>query len=373
MTQKLLLVGAGGAFGFRLAHRLAASVPCELLVAGRSTARCGKVVAALHEQHPQALVSPVVLDRDTVTAARLRELGVFIVIDAAGPFQGGAPHLAQAAIAAGCHFIDLADARDYAARFPELDAAAQEANVLAVTGASSTPALSNAALDVLTAGWQAVEIVTVAIAPGNRAPRGLAVTQAILSYAGRPVRLLEAGRWRTRPGWSLLQRRDLPGLGKRWLSRCETPDLDVIPARFPAVRTVHFLAGLELGLLHVGLWACTLLVRAGLVSSLVPAARFFVAGAELFVSFGSDRGGMLVEAHGIGADGRRVRAAWSLVAEAGDGPNIPVLPALALIRRLLSGVETRRGARICAGLLSLDEIAAEFSAFRITTAQTETG
>ena len=309
----------------------------------------------------------MVLDRETVTPARLRELDVFIVINAAGPFQGGVPRLAQAAIAVGCHFIDLADARDYVARFPELDGAARKANVLAVTGASSTPALSNAALDVLTSGWQAVETVTIAIAPGNRAPRGLAVTQAILSYAGRPVRLLEDGKWRARPSWSLLQRRAMPGLGKRWLSLCETPDLDVIPARFLGVRTVHFLAGLELGVLHLGLWACALPVRARLLSSLAPAAGFFVAAAKLFEPFGSHRGGMLVEAHGAGADGRRVRAAWSLVAEARDGPNIPVLPALALIRRLLGGTETRRGAHICAGPLGLEEIAAEFATFRITT------
>lgn len=370
MTRKLLLVGAGGAFGLRLAHRLAASVSCALLVAGRSQARCDKVVTELRGQYPAALVSPVELNRETVTAARLRELGVFIVIDAAGPFQDQAPHLAQAAIQAGCHFIDLADARDYVARFPALDAAARAADVLAVTGASSTPALSNAALDVLTAGWRTVENVTVAIAPGNRAPRGLAVTQAILSYIGRPVRLLEAGQWRTRPGWSLLHRRALLGLGKRWLSLCETPDLDVIPARFPSVQTVQFLAGLELGLLHLGLWACGLLVRAGFITSLAPAANFFVTAAKLFERFGSDHGGMLVEAAGTGADGKPALASWSLVAEAGDGPNIPVLPALALIRRLLAGTETRRGACIYTGLLRLDEIEAEFAAFRITTAQT---
>jgi hypothetical protein len=312
----------------------------------------------------------VTLDRETVTPERLRELGVFIVIDAAGPFQAQAPLLAQAAIQAGCHFIDLADARDYVARFSELDAAARASGVLAVTGASSTPALSNAALDVLTAGWLTVERVTIAIAPGNRAPRGLAVTQAILSYVGKPVRLLEQGKWRTRPGWSLLQLRALPSLGKRWLSLCETPDLDVIPARFPSVQTVQFFAGLELGFLHLGLWACGLLVRAGLVASLATAARFFVAVAKLFEPFGSDRGGMLVEAAGTGADGKPATASWALVAEAGDGPNIPVLPALALIRRLRAGTETRRGARVCTGLLRLDEIEAEFAGFRITTTQT---
>lgn len=70
----------------------------------------------LRGEYPEALVLAVVLDRETVTIARLRELEVFIVIDAAGPFQGRVPHLAQAAIEAGCHFIDLADARGRALR-----------------------------------------------------------------------------------------------------------------------------------------------------------------------------------------------------------------------------------------------------------------
>ncbi len=273
-----------------------------ILVAGRSLARCEGVVAALRAKYPDAAVSTLVLDRETVAAPQLRALGVFIVVDAAGPFQGQEPHLAQAAIEAGCHFVDLADARDYVARFAVLNEAALAAGVLAAAGASSTPALSNAVLDKLTTGWRGVDEVTVAISPGNRAPRGLAVTQAILSYVGKPVQLLEGGVWRTRPGWSLLKRREMPGLGRRWLSLCETPDLDVIPARFPAARTMRFFAGLEVGFLHVGLWACALPVRLGLLASLAPFADSFVTMAKWFENFGSDHGGMMVEAVGIGAD-----------------------------------------------------------------------
>ncbi len=58
---------------------------------------------------------------------------------------------------------------------------------------------------------------------------------------------------------------------------------------------------------------------------------------------------------------------WSLLAEAGDGPNVPILPALALIRRLLGGKENMRGTMHCFGLLTLDHIVREFSGFRIMT------
>jgi hypothetical protein len=46
---------------------------------------------------------------------------------------------------------------------------------------------------------------------------------------------------------------------------------------------------------------------------------------------------------------------------------VPILPVLALIRRLLDGKEDMRGAINSAGLLKLDDIEREFSGFQITT------
>ena len=56
--------------------------------------------------------------------------------------------------------------------------------------------------------------------------------RAILSYAGKPVRVFDGGAWVLRPGWGMLTRRRIAGLGWRWLSLCETPDLDVVKQRF---------------------------------------------------------------------------------------------------------------------------------------------
>ena len=120
-------------------------------------------------------VTAMMLDTATVTDAALLDRGASVVIDAAGPFREGDYRLARAAIAAGIHYVDLADGRAFVAGFPMLDAAAKKAGVVALTGASSTPALSNAVLDKLTAGWTRVDSVEIAISPGNRAPRGLSV------------------------------------------------------------------------------------------------------------------------------------------------------------------------------------------------------
>ena len=175
------------------------------------------------------------------------------MIDAAGPFQGADLSFARACIAAGVDYLDLADGRDFVAAFPALDADARAAGVRAVTGASSTPAITHAALDEMTRGWTRIDSIRAGISPGNRAPRGRSVVEAILSWTGAPVRVFENGEWRTRPGWSGTRKRQVAGLGRRRFALAETPDLDLLPVRYAPREEAVFMAGLELGLLHRGL------------------------------------------------------------------------------------------------------------------------
>ena len=161
----------------------------------------------------------------------------------------------------------------------------------------------------------------------------------------------------------------MPGLGRRWLSLSETPDLDIVPARFAVRRAAVFRAGLELPVLHWGLWAASLLVRAGLLRSLRPFARPLRVVAAAFTPFGSDRGGMTVQATGIDDAGRPARGRWWLVAAAGDGPYTPTLPALAALRALAAG-QVAPGASACVGVLPLHAIEAEFAGRRITSGRT---
>jgi Saccharopine dehydrogenase NADP binding domain len=363
MPPRVLVVGGSGSFGGRLVDGLIAYSNFDVVIAGRDRARA---LAKAEQCGARASILP--LDTTTVTAEHLAAADAFVVVDAAGPFQGAEYRLARAAIAARMHYLDLADARGFVAGFGRLDTAARAAGVIALTGASSTPALSHAVLDCITAGWRHIDTIEIAISPGNRsAPRGLSVLRAILSYTGKPVRVFAGGGWVTRPGWGWPVRRDMPGLGRRWLSLCETPDLDLLPARFAPRQTAVFRAGLELSALHLGLCLAGLAVRARLLPSLVPFAALFRWVGERLGGIGSDRGGMLVEAAGIDAAGHTARATWSLAAEAGDGPMIPTLPALAAIRALADGSLSRPGARPCVGELGLDAIAREFAPYRITT------
>ena len=350
----VLLIGAGGVFGSRLAEGLA-EAGFEVICAGRTLAKAEAVAGRLSATGGRARA--IALDARRATPDDLAQTGARIVIDAAGPFQGAEPTVARAAIAAGLHYVDLADARDFVAAFPALDAAASTAGVAALTGASSTPALSNAVLDDLTAGWREVVSVEVAISPGARAPRGRSVVEAILSWAGRPVRVFENGGWRVRPGWTGLRRRCFGVAGPRSLALCETPDLDVLVERFRPRRSAVFMAGLEPSLLHVGLIG---LARLSALTGmgLRPFAGVLTVLSQPFAMLGSDRGAMRVEAVGVDAEGRGRRAVWRLVAEPGAGPVTPTLAALSAVRRIAAG-EIAPGARVCAGELGLSALDAE--------------
>ena len=382
-----MVVGGAGTFGSRLVRGILGRTGMRVVVAGRGLARAQAFVDGLGAEGLGAgRVSAARLDAGTADAAALRALGAFAVVDAAGPFRPGQDGLARAAVAAGAHYVDLADGRAFVRGFAAgLDAPARAAGVVALTGASSTPALSCAVLDHLTAGWTAVETVETAILPGNRAPRGLAVMQSILSWAGQPVRVFLDGRWAARPGWGLTRRGDVPGLGRRWSSLADTPDLDLVPARHRVARSAVFRAGLEVPLLHLGLLALGQPVRAaracGVRVSLVPLAPALLWMATLLERAGTDRGGMVVEVAGRDAAGQPVRRRWTLVAEAGDGPVIPTLPALAVLRRLeaedppgdgrpgspsAGQLRLQPGARACVGAVTLDAITAEFAPYGIT-------
>ena len=363
MTLKILVIGGSGVFGGRLVNGILATSTLEIVIAGRHSGRCRDFIAT-HDAADQARLSVAIIDTGRVTAADLLATGAAVVADTTGPFQGHDFRLARAAIEAGIHYVDLADARDFVGNIAVLDQAARSAGVAILSGASSTPSLSNAVLDALVTGWQQVDHVRVVISPGNRTPRGLAVVRSILSYAGRPVRVFLGGTWRSVPGWGLTRRLRTISLGRRWVALCETPDLDIIPARFRVQRSAVFQAGLELGILHLGLLAASLLVRMRVLRSLAPFATIVRALATLFERAGTDRGVMLVEAAGLDRHGRCARAAWTLIADAGDGLNVPTIPALVVVRALAAGRLTWRGAGPCVGIVPLEDLEVEFLRFR---------
>lgn len=365
-APRIVVVGATGTFGERLARRLARWPDIVLVLAARRPAPLETLRTALVAQGAAARIETTVFDRDTPHT--LMDLEAFAVVDCAGPFQASDYRLAEAALAAGAHYVDLADARDFVAGFADaLDGKARAAGRLAVTGASSSPALTQAVLDDLTQDWRVIDRIEVGISAGASGARGSSVIRAILSWAGRPVRVFTGGRWKARPGGGLLRRRAMRGLGPRWLSLAETPDLDLTPARFHTRDEALFLAGHETAIAQLGLWLATWPVRLGWARGLTPLAGLAGLALGLIASLAPDRGGMIVTAEGVGPSGQRQRDRWSLWADPGAGPNMPALPAAAVLRGLTNGDNALAGARACVGLVTTADILAQADGLGVHT------
>lgn len=356
MSLRVVLIGATGVFGSRIARRLSGDPRFELILAGRHRAALDRLVATLGA----ANLSAATLDVEAEDMSRaLAGLQPRLVIHTAGPFQRRDYRVAEACIDCGSDYIDLADGRAFVSGIRRLHDRAVRAGRLIVSGASSVPALSSAVVDALLPKFGTLDSIEHAISPGNRTPRGDATVASILGYCGRRVRVWRNGEWRVAHGW-MDGRRQPFQFGVRRVGVCEVPDLELFPARYPGVRTVVFRAGLELPLLNGGTWCAAALVRMGLIRNLASHARILRRLSERLMRFGSDVGGMVVEMQGKDLEGAPLHLRWHLTADAGHGPEVPATPAVVLARELADGRLTAQGAQPCMGLLSLGQIEAGF-------------
>jgi NAD(P)-dependent dehydrogenase (short-subunit alcohol dehydrogenase family) len=356
--KEVLVLGGYGGFGGRVA-RLLAEAGFAVIVAGRSRAKA----QAFCTRHPGLALRPLALAREDGLGGETP----WLVVDAAGPFQDMDYRLPEACIAAGAHYLDLADGRDFVCGIGALDASARAAGRVVISGASSLPALSAAICDRLADGLDRVSTIDAALSAGNRAAGGVSVTRAILSYAGRPVRLWRGQAWRQGFGWQEMERIVFRVAGaaplRRRVAICDVPDLTLLPERYRGRPAVRSRAGTELDIENVGLWLLSWLVRWNWLASLRPLTGLLVRLQRALGGIGGARSAMRVVLKGWRGE-TAVRRSWTVLAEHGDGPWIPAL-AVPLLAAKLDTLPA--GAGSAAGSLTLDEFERAFAPFAITT------
>lgn len=341
------VLGGYGIFGGRISEALAREESCRVRVAGRTEKigrnfahRIGADFATCRLDDPQSLRSVIA--------------GSEVVVHAAGPYQGADYRVAEICIEEGAHYLDLADGREFVAGIGRLDDAARQAGRLVASGVSSTPAITSALIQFLSADFAEIEEIHTALSPGNQNPRGASTIAAVLSYLGRKIRVWDHGRWRERPGWGDAHWRQFPPpVGWRRVYNCEVPELELFPASFHA-QTVRFSAGLELNLLNSLLSLCALPCR-WLHLDLTRRARLFLKLSLMLYPFGTTNGCLAVWLKGRGHDREPIERRIALVTDY-DGPATPSAAAIILTRKILNAGPPCTGALPCIGLLHIDEI-----------------
>jgi saccharopine dehydrogenase-like NADP-dependent oxidoreductase len=351
--QRILVLGGYGFFGARICAALARNPRIQLVIAGRDADKATALAYQLGLRAENARA----LDAGSPQFAQvLRKLGVTTLIHTAGPFQEQSYGVAQAAIQAGATYLDLADGRAFVCGIGRLDAAAKQANVAVVSGVSSLPALTCAVIDRYLPEFSRLDTVRSGITSGALVP-GIATLRAVLGYCGKPIRVLENGQWITEYGWLDTVEHEFPKpVGARPLGRCDVPDLDLLPKRYPGLRSASFHAGYASRTAHgVAEWVAKR-VRDGKLKSALPFAGTMYRVARWLQPIASDRGAMFVTLEGADPDGDPLTLTWNLVARENDGPNIPCAAAIALSHKLAAGAAFAPGAYPCMGMLTVEEL-----------------
>lgn len=357
----VLILGGYGNFGSRIAAALLKdNIP--IIIAGRDKQKAEALRNKLkNDVTPTITIST--FDVNQELSKQLELIKPTIVINTIGPFQTADYSIAKTCIHHHVHYIDLADARNFVTGITCLDSLVKANGVLVVSGASTVPGLSSAVLDHYKNDFAAIDSLIYGISLGQKAPRGLATTESILTYLGKPLKPWGNQR-QQKFGWQDIYRQEYPELGKRWMANCDIPDLDLFTDKY-GIKNICFSAGMENSALHLGMWAMSYLVRIGLPLNLPKHAKFLLTLSHIFDSFGTPNGGMHMLMRGINKEGKPLEIKWFLVAKDNDGPQIPCVPAIILSKKILQGKLHTSGAMPCIGLITLDEYMKELQSFAV--------
>lgn len=363
MIHRVLIIGGYGNFGRFITQALSKEAAIQVIVAGRSADKAQEFVSTLSAVNAPETIA---LDISGDLKSALKEISPDIVIHTSGPFQTQGYDVAQACIAQGAHYIDLADGREFVEGFTQLDALAKERDVLMVSGASSVPCLTSALVDYYLPQFEVLDSLDYGITTAQKTTRGLATTAAILGYTGKPFNTLIGGKTKTIFGWQGLRYRHYSELGWRLLGNCNVPDLALFPKRYSTFKTIRFYAGLEIPLVHITLWGLSWLVRLGLIRRLDSAASLLLRVSFLFDGFGSSNSAFHMTLSGKNENGEAKTITFELTAKSGDGPYIPCMPAILMATKLARGSVQERGAFPCIGFVNRDEYLDALSDLDIT-------
>ena len=359
---RVAIIGGYGNFGSHVARSLAGDPAIQLIIAGRSLAKAEAAAAALDAANPAEAGAYDLAGPPKALAALKPDL----VINMVGPYNGQSYAVAEAAIARGAHYCDIADAREFVTGIGVLDDKAKAAGVAVIAGASSIPALTAAYADAALAEMRAIRLLDYGISGAEQSNAGAGTVAAVLSFVGQRFTQRIGGRQTEVTGWGDQRRVHILGIGARWFGRANAPDLDLFVARYPGIQDHAFRAGHAILPMHFGTALMGWLTRLGLLPRLDRFAPQLVRIARLFDGLGTGTSGFFMTIEGECADGLPLTRRHWIVARSGHGPYIPCIPVILIAKAFAAGRRYDPGARPCLGIVSLAEFRAAFADFDVT-------
>ncbi|MEK7487660.1 MAG: saccharopine dehydrogenase NADP-binding domain-containing protein [Planctomycetota bacterium] len=239
--KPILVFGGYGIFGSHVARELA-HLGFTVTIAGRQIEKANAFAQTLGDSH-RALRADVT-QPETYRSA-LVEHG--IVVNCAGPFSALGKALLESCLSTKCHYVDIADDRDYTKLVRSYHPQFQKAGLFAIPGCSSLPAISGAlALKLngfgIAQGKPAPEKIHSTLFIGNNNPKGSAAVASALGILGNPISTSSGVIYGFREGKVVL----FPSpFGRRLVYAFQSPEYDLFPDLFGA-KEVRVFVGFEL-------------------------------------------------------------------------------------------------------------------------------
>lgn len=351
MTPKPITVFGGyGTFGAHAARALA-EAGLRVRIAGRDSGQAERFAASLGEGH-EGLAADV---DDPASCARALD-GARVAVHCAGPFSALSLALPEACLAAGVHFVDIADDRGWFTRLRALDGRFRDRGLTAAAGCSSLPGLSGALALVAAESLPGVKQARVTLFIGNRNPKGTAAVRA----AGDRLGAAFAAPQGTLKGFRGRERVGVPEpFGTRAVYDWDSPELDLFPALLGA-QEVRVKVGFE-SRLGTGAFATLALLGPRLGGALLPT---LAALGRHLSGFGHSGGFVQVDL--TAPDGTHATAS---IGGPEDGQRMAALPAAFVARALREGSVTARGLVTAYEALGARELlgAVATAGYRLTT------
>ena len=366
--SRVLVLGASGQFGSRLCRRLVQLDGLHLFLGGRNKQKLEATQGQLHAEKPDAKID--ILARKFSAAGLLDLLysrRADLVVHLAGPFQGQDYAVAKACLQAGVPYIDMGDGREFVAKFTSLDGAAQAKGIPLITGASTVPGLSSAIIDGMIGNFSQLQAIDYGICAGVKSGLGLATLQAVLSYCGKPYRVLKDGRSITIFGLGRPRHHAFPRpVNRRYVVDCDIPDHDLFPARYTALRQMDFGSCIDIPGLPLMLSLMSACVRKGWIEDWNFLSTIIQPCVKAVKFLGSPHSGFFMRLEGEDGQGNPKKLLFEILARDGSGLEIPVTAVILLVKKMLRAESLPAGAYPCMGLFSLAEFQQELSSYPIS-------
>lgn len=241
-----------------------------------------------------------------------------------GPFVEDDYRVAQACIELKIHYMDLANGREFVMGIKKLDESAKLNKVMVISGASVSSLIS-----VIVGHFVKQFSVLREIEVMTNSHE--VMLQDILGQIGKPFQRLEKGEWKTVYGWQNMHHRYYgDNLGMRWQANMEIPDLVLLPAHYPMLKTVVCYAGLPT-LVHWLVALMAFLRRLKLVNHWQIFHRFLL---KLSRRSKVRKEGMVIHLKGSSLEYQPLDIKWTLISCAENGLLIPII---ILVRKILQG------------------------------------